>query len=173
MLLEGQKRNESYKEVLGEDLEGFCENIIENSYKTNAFQRMFTVIYIYNGAIAVTMIIWCLISLVADERVFSIFYKGELGKINIVNFGTLFMIILISYYINELRARTSFKNKIIKFVVYLIALFEIFMRPFIFEKLDINYSIYLNNYLVLGVSLGVVILYKFYNYSIIKKYNIN
>ena len=173
MLLEGQKRNESYKEVIGEDLEGFCENIIESSYKTNAFQRMFKMIYIYNLAIVVYMIIWSLISLVADERVFSIFYTGELGKINIMNFGTLFIILLINHYINELRAKTTFRSKIIKFTVYLIALIYIFMQPFIYEKLDIGYSIYLNNYLVLGFSLEVVILYKIYNYLIMKKYNIN
>jgi len=173
MLLEGQKRNESYKEVIGEDLEEFCENIIESSYKTNAFQRMFKMIYIYNLTIVIYMIIWSLISLAADERVFSIFYKGELGKINIMNFGTLFIILLINHYINELRTKTTFKNKIIKFAFYLIVLVYIFMQPFIFEKLDIGYSIYLNNYLVLGFSLGVVILYKVYDYSIMRKYNID
>ena len=171
MLLEGQKRNESYKEVIGEDLDGFCESIIENSYKTNVFERALRIIYLSNITILLPIIIFfILLSLLAEENMFLVLLNGDMGQVDIIPLIIVFIMFSIKYYIMELKRRTFLKKNLIAKVVGIIALIEIILVWLIYENLEVNYEVYVNNYLVLGISLGIVIFYNAYNFIVLRRF---
>ena len=174
MLIEGQKRNQSYKEVIGENLDEFCENIIENSYKTNEFERILRIIYIISIVISIPVIIvLLLILLVFKENLFLLAYQGQIGEIDVMPYFLSLIMGFIYLYIHDLYVRKSLKKSSIKVFLASILVMLIYLGKFSEKGLDsfkISYMMDVNYYLVTFILLFIIIFYHSYNFIVLRQF---
>lgn len=173
MLIEGQRRGENYKDIIGENLDEFCENIIENSYKTNTFERIFTIIYKITRAIVIpTLIVALLCYSVFKENLIYLFFGGEIEGVNILPFIIAYLVGGLYLYFLDLSVRKSLKGKMVRFwirgsLIALIILNNVLEDKF--ENIKSLYIVDFNYYLAIFIILMIFISYHFYNYLVLRK----
>ena len=108
MLLEGEKRGQSAQEVIGEDYQTFCDQILAELPRRSAGQRTVYALSVVSLSGAVLMAIWLVFSLLTTliQRGFTLWLPVRAGQL----VGGV-VIIAFAYGLVEYICRTSFEER--------------------------------------------------------------